>query len=72
METTLGDAGHNEREAFILYTIEGFTLEEIADITNRSVEEVRASIRKAREHLQRALPIEDPLKEKLVEYSRSA
>ena len=72
VEATLGDAGHNEREAFILYTIEGFTLEEIADITNRSVEEVRASIRKAREHLQRALPIEDPLKEKLVEYSRSA
>jgi RNA polymerase sigma factor (sigma-70 family) len=72
VETTLRDAGRNEREAFILYTIEGFTLEEIADITNRSVEEVRASIRKAREHLQRALPIEDPLKEKLVEYSRSA
>ena len=72
METTLRDAGRNEREAFILYTIEGFTLEEIADITNRSVEEVRASIRKAREHLQRALPIKDPLKEKLVEYSKSA
>lgn len=72
VETTLRDAGRNEREAFILYTIEGFTLEEIADITNRSVEEVRASIRKAREHLQLALPIQDPLKEKLVEYSRSA
>ncbi len=72
VEATLRDAGRDEREAFILYTIEGFTLEEIADITNRSVEEVRASIRKAREHLQRALPIKDPLKEKLVEYSRSA
>ena len=35
VETTLRDAGRNEREAFILYTIEGFTLEEIADITNR-------------------------------------
>ena len=72
VETTLRDAGRNEREAFILYTVEGFTLEEIADIANRSVEEVRASIRKASEHLQRALPIEDPLKEKLVEYSKSA
>jgi RNA polymerase sigma-70 factor, ECF subfamily len=72
VEMTLRDAGHNEREAFILYTIEGFTLEEIANITSRSVEEVRASIRKAREHLQLALPIKDPLKEKLVEYSRSA
>jgi RNA polymerase sigma-70 factor, ECF subfamily len=72
VETTLRDAGHNEREAFILYTIEGFTLEEIADITNRSVDEVRASIRRAREHLQRALPLKDSLKEKLVEYAMSA
>jgi RNA polymerase sigma-70 factor, ECF subfamily len=72
VEATLRDAGRNEREAFILYTIEGFTLEEVADIANRSVEEVRASIRKARERLQRALPIKDPLKEKLVEYSRTA
>jgi RNA polymerase sigma factor (sigma-70 family) len=72
VETTLRDAGRDEAEAFILYTLEGFTLEEIGDITNRSVEEVRASIRKGREHLQRALPIKDPLKEKLVEYSKSA
>ena len=72
VETILRDAGRDEAEAFILYTLEGFTLEEIADITNRTVEEVRASIGKAREHLQRALPIKDPLKEKLVEFSRSA
>jgi len=68
----LRGAGRNEREAFMLYTVEGFTLEEIAGITDRGVEEVRASIRKAREHLQLALPIKDPLKEKLVEYSQSA
>ena len=72
VETSLRDAGRNEREAFILYTIEGFTPEEIADIANCSAEEVRASIRKAREYLQRALPIRDPLKEKLVEYSKTA
>jgi ribosomal subunit interface protein len=72
VETTLRDAGRGEREAFILYTIEGFTLEEIADITNHTVEEVRAAIRRAREHLQRALPMKDPLKDRLVEYSRSA
>jgi RNA polymerase sigma factor (sigma-70 family) len=72
VETTLRDAGRDQAEAFILYTLEDFTLEEIADITNRGVEEVRMSIRKAREHLQRALPIKDPLKQKLVEYSRSA
>ena len=70
--SALRDAGHTEREAFIFYTIEGFTLDEIADITSHTVEEVRAAIRRAREHLQRALPIRDPLKDKLVEYSRSA
>jgi RNA polymerase sigma factor (sigma-70 family) len=72
LETTLRDAGRDEAEAFILYALEGFTLEEIADITNRNVEEVHASIGKAREHLQRALPVKDPLTEKLVEYAKSA
>jgi len=72
VEQALGDAGGPEREAFLLYTVEGFSLEEIADITKRSVEEVRASIRKGREHLQRALPIRDAFKDKLMEYSKSA
>ncbi len=72
VSSALRDAGRDEREAFIFYTIEGFTLDEIADITNHSVEEVRAAIRNAREHLQCALPIKDLLKDKLVEYSRSA
>jgi RNA polymerase sigma factor (sigma-70 family) len=72
VERTLLDAGRHEREAFILFTVEGFTLDEIADITNRTLEEVRASIRKAREHLERALPLQDTLKDKLVEYSKSA
>ncbi len=70
--SSLRDAGRSEREAFIFYTIEGFTLDEIADITSHTVEEVRAAIRRAREHLQRALPIQDPFKDKLVEYSKSA
>lgn len=72
VSAALRDAGRNEREAFIFYTIEGFTLEEIADITNHSMEEVRAAIRRAREHLQRALPMHDSLKDRLVEYSKSA
>jgi RNA polymerase sigma factor (sigma-70 family) len=72
VSAALRDAGRNEREAFIFYTIEGFTLEEIGDITNRSLEEVRDAIRRAREHLQRALPMRDSLKDRLVEYSKSA
>ena len=72
VEATLHDAGRDEQESFILYTVEGFTLEEIADITNHTVEEVRAAIRRASDHLQRSLPIKDPLKDKLLEHSKSA
>lgn len=72
VERSLRDAGRDQREAFILYTIEGFTVEEIADIANRSAEQVRAAIRDAREHLQKALPVRDPLKDKLVEYAKTA
>ena len=72
VETSLRRAGREEQEAFILYTIEGFTLQEIADISNHAVEEVRAAIRRAGDHLQRALPIRDPLKDKLLEYAKSA
>lgn len=72
VQRALRDGGREQREAFILYTIEGFTVEEISDITRHSGEEVRTAIRQAREHLQRALPIEDPLKDKLVEYAETA
>jgi len=72
VEATLRDAGRNEQEAFILYTVEDFTLEEIADISNHTVEEVRAAIRRASDHLQRSLPMKDPLKDKLLEQSKSA
>ncbi len=72
VERSLRDAGRDQREAFILYTIEGFTLEEIADITNHPPHQVRAAIQAAREHLQKALPLRDPLKDKLVEYAKTA
>jgi len=72
IERTLRDAGRHEREAFILYTIEGFTINEIADITQRPEEEVRSSVHSAREHLDKALPARDPLSERLIEHSRTA
>jgi RNA polymerase sigma factor (sigma-70 family) len=72
VERSLRDAGRDQREAFILYTIEGFTVEEIADITTHSPQQVRANVREAREHLQKALPVRDPLKDKLVEYAKTA
>lgn len=72
VERTLRDAGRHEREAFILYTIEGFTVDEIADITQRPAEEVKKGVHSAREHLKKALPVRDPLSDRLIENSKTA
>jgi DNA-directed RNA polymerase specialized sigma24 family protein len=56
-----------DREAFILHTIEGFSVEEISAITDRKSEEIRASINAAREHLRRSPPKANRSKDKLVQ-----
>jgi ribosomal subunit interface protein len=71
VQVALAGTRRTDRETFILHAVEGFSQEEIAVITNHTLEEVCASIRKAREHLQRALPIKDLFKEKPVEFSHS-
>jgi len=72
IETALRNARHQDREAFILFTMEGFTVQEIAVITERKPEEVRTSIAKAREQLRKALPVAEQLRNKLIEHSKSA
>ncbi len=72
VERTLREAGRHQREAFILYTIEGFTIEEITDITQRPAEEVRKDVHTAGEHLKKVLPVHDPLSDHLIEYSKTA
>jgi DNA-directed RNA polymerase specialized sigma24 family protein/ribosome-associated translation inhibitor RaiA len=72
VQLALHGAGRPDREVFILHAVEGFSPEEIAAITNHTLEEVHASIRKARQHLQRALPIRDLFKNRVAEVSRSA
>jgi DNA-directed RNA polymerase specialized sigma24 family protein/ribosome-associated translation inhibitor RaiA len=52
--SVLRDCGSGPREAFILYAIEGFSVEEIAGITSLPAEKVRASITAAREHLRKS------------------
>jgi len=71
VQVALAGLRRPDREIFILHAVEGFNQEEIAVITNHTVEEVQASIRKARQHLQRALPIKDLFNERLVEVSHS-
>jgi DNA-directed RNA polymerase specialized sigma24 family protein/ribosome-associated translation inhibitor RaiA len=72
VQLALHGVGRPDREVFILHAVEGFSPEEIAVITNRTLEEVVASIRKARHHLQRALPMKDLFKNRVAEVSHSA
>jgi DNA-directed RNA polymerase specialized sigma24 family protein/ribosome-associated translation inhibitor RaiA len=52
--SVLRDVGAGAREAFILYAIEGFGVNEIAAITGRPTEKVMDSIAIARDHLRKA------------------
>jgi DNA-directed RNA polymerase specialized sigma24 family protein len=63
----LRHASDLDREAFILHAVEGFTVEEIAAITERKPEEVRASIAAAREQLRNSPPVANRLREKLLQ-----
>ncbi|MCU1311996.1 MAG: sigma-24, subfamily [Candidatus Angelobacter sp.] len=72
LEQALRGAKPDEREAFVLFAIEGFTVEEIAQINVHSVEQVRQSINGAREHLMKKLPDNNSLKKKLLQYSSVA
>jgi len=71
VQLALRHANRSDREVFILHAVEGFSQEEIATITNHTLEEVRVSVRKARQHLQRALPMKELFKEQRVEYTGS-
>ena len=71
VQVALRDAKRADREVFILHAVEGFTQEEIAAITNHTLEEVRASVHKARQHLQRALPIKALFKDKVAAYTQT-
>lgn len=56
IETALRHAASQDRDAFILFAIEGFSLEEIARIAGRSTEQVLVSIERARETVTKRLP----------------
>jgi len=54
VQAALRGADRTDREAFLLYGIEGFSLNEIAAITGRHVEAVRESVQRARDCVRRA------------------
>ena len=72
VEAALLTAPRENREAFILNAVEGFTVEEIAAITDRKPDQVRAQVHSAREHLRKALPIPNEFRDKLLQHSRTA
>ncbi len=72
VELALAGAKPQHREAFLLFAVEGFTPEEIGVISDRTPEQVRASIHAAREHLRKALPYPDEFKDKLLQHTKIA
>jgi RNA polymerase sigma factor (sigma-70 family) len=72
VELALLSASPADREAFLLFAVEGFTLKEIAAIGGHPVEQVRSSILRAREHLQKSLSAPDEFKDKLLQHSKIA
>ncbi len=77
VERALRGAAPQQREAFLLFTMEGFRPSEIAVITQRTAEQVQADIKVAREHLRRSLVAAGGRRQKLVAdrtpaHSRSA
>ncbi|MCU1287410.1 MAG: sigma-24, subfamily [Acidobacteriales bacterium] len=69
LEESLRGTKPEERETFVLYAIEGFTVKEIAEITLNTTEQVRTNILAARDHLVKKLPPTNSLKQKLLQHS---
>jgi RNA polymerase sigma factor (sigma-70 family) len=72
LDVVLSGVKSGDREAFVLYTLEGFTVDEISRLAGRSAEQVRQSIHQARAHIQQKLPAQNQLRESLLHHSRVA
>jgi DNA-directed RNA polymerase specialized sigma24 family protein/ribosome-associated translation inhibitor RaiA len=67
----LKSGSREEREAFILYAFEGFTLPEISALAERQEDQVRAAIEAARRRLREMLPV-SRWRDQLLRHSRIA
>jgi len=72
LDRVLGSVKLADREAFVLYVLEGFTVDEIARIAGRRPEGVRRSIHQAREAVRRELHTADEFRQTLLQRSRVA
>ena len=72
VERALTGAPPEQREAFTLLAIEGFTVPEIAEVSKRDPAEIKKSIKAAREIVDRKLPNGNVLKKHLLNNSQVA
>ncbi len=72
LEAVLRGVDTQEREAFVLFTLEGFTVEEIARLTGHPPDQVRRSVHEARMHIQQKLPSQNQLRGSLLRRPRVA
>ncbi len=67
VQVALAAAKAPDREVFILHTMEGFSVAEIAAITDRKPESINASIIAARQHLRRSPQIVNRFKSRMLQ-----
>ena len=72
VEAALKGAKPEEREAFVLLAIEGFTVDEIAQVSSRSLDDVKKSVEQARKRVEQKLPSGNALKAELLKHTRIA
>jgi RNA polymerase sigma factor (sigma-70 family) len=70
VQAALRGADRTDREAFLLYGIEGFSLGEIAAITGRHLEAVRESVQRARDCVRSAPSIANEFHQELLVKTR--
>jgi DNA-directed RNA polymerase specialized sigma24 family protein len=72
VQYALGGTHRDDREAFLLHVIEGFTVQEVADITDTDPGDVLASIGKVQDHLRRSPPLAARYRSRLLQTAGSA
>lgn len=72
LDLILREISPQEREVFVLYALEGFTVEEISRIADLPADRIRKFIHHARERIQQKLPPQNQLRQKLLRHSRVA
>jgi DNA-directed RNA polymerase specialized sigma24 family protein len=72
LDIVLHEVNAADREAFVLFTLEGFTIDEISRLSDRTAEQVRKSIQHARELVQQRLPEQNLYRRRLLQRSRVA